>query len=164
VRVALTALQDQFRERDTHKVYAALVWGEWPGNLKVIDQPLLKTTDADGERQVRIASPAQRQARRSITLVKVRRQMTAAALLDVTLKTGRTHQIRVHLAHAGHAIVGDPKYGDFAANKAFARQWRFARMFLHARELAFDHPATGERITLGAPLPAECETLLGVLR
>ncbi|MBL8347113.1 MAG: RluA family pseudouridine synthase [Rubrivivax sp.] len=166
-RSALTALQDQFRERETHKVYAALVWGEWPKNLKVIDQPLLKGLDADGERHVRVVSPAHEQARRSITLVKVRRQFATAALLDVTLKTGRTHQIRVHLAHAGHAIVGDPKYGDFAANKAFARQWRslgFARMFLHARELGFDHPATGERLTLEAPLPAECETLLAALR
>jgi 23S rRNA pseudouridine955/2504/2580 synthase len=80
--------------------------------------------------------------------------------LDVTLKTGRTHQIRVHLASQGHPIVGDPKYGDFAQNKAFAKTQRFERMFLHARQLAFDHPATGERITLVAPLPAECSTLL----
>ncbi|MBI5721909.1 MAG: RluA family pseudouridine synthase [Burkholderiales bacterium] len=181
-RSALTALQDQFRARDTHKVYAALVWGEWPKALKVIDQPLLKTTDAEGERHVRVVASGGRQAgqalqagqparagqaRRSITLVKVRRQFTQAALLDVKLKTGRTHQIRVHLAHAGHAIVGDPKYGDFAANKALARDaggLRFTRMFLHARELGFDHPATGARITLEAPLPAECETLLAALR
>ncbi len=169
-RSALTALQDQFRERDTHKVYAALAWGTWPKRLKVIDQPLLKSTDAEGERHVRVVSPSDRsaaQARRSITLVKVRQQFAGAALLDVTLKTGRTHQIRVHLAFAGHAIVGDPKYGDFAANKAFARQWRplgFSRMFLHARELGFDHPATGERLTLAAPLPPECETLLAALR
>jgi 23S rRNA pseudouridine955/2504/2580 synthase len=72
-------------------------------------------------------------------------------LLDVTIKTGRTHQIRVHLAHSGHPIVGDPKYGDFARNKPFARERGFARMFLHARELGFDHPASGERITLRAP-------------
>jgi 23S rRNA pseudouridine955/2504/2580 synthase len=66
----------------------------------------------------------------------------------VTLKTGRTHQIRVHLAHAGHPIVGDPKYGDFArATRPSRAALRFERMFLHARELAFDHPASGERIT-----------------
>jgi 23S rRNA pseudouridine955/2504/2580 synthase len=174
-RSALTALQDQFRERDTHKAYAALVWGEWPKSLKVIDQPLLKTLGAEGERHVRVVAPGSAMAadaRRSITLVKVRRQFTGTALLDVTLKTGRTHQIRVHLAHAGHAIVGDPKYGDFAANKALARGEggehaeapRFTRMFLHARELGFDHPATGERIVLEAPLPAECATLLAALR
>ena len=173
-RSALTALQDQFRERETHKVYQALVWGGWPPNLKVIDQALVKTTDAGGERHVRVVargvSKPQAEARRSITLVKLRRQFAATALLDVTLKTGRTHQIRVHLAHAGHAIVGDPKYGDFAANKAFARQAhganaaRFARMFLHAHELGFDHPVTNERLKVVAALPAECETLLAALR
>jgi 23S rRNA pseudouridine955/2504/2580 synthase len=82
----------------------------------------------------------------------------------VTLKTGRTHQIRVHLAHEGHPIVGDPKYGDFAANRALARgEHRFARMFLHARHLAVDHPATGERLALDAPLPADCAAFLDVL-
>jgi 23S rRNA pseudouridine955/2504/2580 synthase len=161
-RSALTALQDQFRSRDTGKIYAALVFGEWPHKLKVIDQPLLKGLDAAGERHVRVVAADHGDARRSITLVKVARQLPAltATLLDVTLKTGRTHQIRVHLASNGHPIVGDPKYGDFARNKAFAKQHRFERMFLHARSLSFEHPATAERITLVAPLPRECETLL----
>ncbi|MBL8326455.1 MAG: RluA family pseudouridine synthase [Rubrivivax sp.] len=163
-RSALVSLQDQFRQRDAHKVYQALVWGHWPKSLKVIDQALLKSTDAQGERHVRVVAPAHDQARRAITLVALREALAGASLLDVTLKTGRTHQIRVHLAHAGHAIVGDPKYGDFAANKAFAREHRFARMFLHARELGFDHPASGQRVVLLAPLPAECETLLASLR
>jgi 23S rRNA pseudouridine955/2504/2580 synthase len=66
----------------------------------------------------------------------------------------------VHLAHTGHPVVGDPKYGDFARNRAFERATRFERMFLHARELSFDHPASGARITLAAPLPADCATLL----
>ena len=159
-RSALTALQDQFRARDTGKVYSALVFGVWPANLKVIDLPLHKTHDAAGERHVRVVSPAHDDGLRSITLVKVSRQLPTTTLLDVTIKTGRTHQIRVHLAHSGHPIVGDPKYGDFALNKAFARESHFARMFLHARQLAFDHPASGERITLTATLPRECETLL----
>ena len=159
-RSALTALQDQFRARDTGKIYAALVFCAWPANLKVIDLPLHKTHDAAGERQVRVVSPAHDDGLRSITLVKVARQMATTTLLDVTIKTGRTHQIRVHLAHSGHPIVGDPKYGDFALNKAFARERHFSRMFLHARQLAFDHPASGERITLAAPLPADCEKLL----
>jgi 23S rRNA pseudouridine955/2504/2580 synthase len=98
--------------------------------------------------------------RRSITLVSVAGTFTETTLLDVTLKTGRTHQIRVHLASNGHAIVGDPKYGDFVRNKAFARQHGFARMFLHARELAFTHPGSGERVNLQAPLPDDCATLL----
>jgi 23S rRNA pseudouridine955/2504/2580 synthase len=162
-RSALTTLQDQFRARDTGKTYAALVFGAWPPNLKVIDQPLHKTLDAAGERHVRVVDATHEDGRRSITLVKVRQAFAGHTLLDVTIKTGRTHQIRVHLSHAGHPIVGDPKYGDFAANKAFAREQRFARMFLHARDLSFDHPATGERITLAAPLPADCATLLAHL-
>ncbi len=159
-RSALTAVQDQFRARDTGKCYLALVAGAWPKNLKVIDQALHKTLDAAGERHVRVVPAEHEDGRRSITLIRSAKAHGAFTLLDISLKTGRTHQIRVHLAHAGHAIVGDPKYGDFAANKAFAREHHFNRMFLHARELAFDHPASGERLTLVAPLPADCETLL----
>ncbi len=160
-RSALTHVQNQFRERGTVKVYAALVSGAWPTSRKVIDVALRKTLDAKGERHVHAVDAASDDARRSITLVKVARPFARHTLLDVTLKTGRTHQIRVHLAHAGHPIVGDPKYGDFAANRVMARgEHRFARMFLHARHLAFDHPASGERIALDAPLPIECLQLL----
>ena len=159
-RSALVALQDQFRARDTGKVYAAGVFGAWPENLKVIDLALHKGQDSVGERHVRVVAADHDDGRRAITLVKVVQRLPEFTLLDVTIKTGRTHQIRVHLAHSGHPIVGDPKYGDFARNKAFARDRRFARMFLHARQLAFEHPASGERITLQAPLPAECATLL----
>ncbi len=160
-RSALTALQAQFRARGTGKTYAALVWGAWPSRLKVIDLPLLKTLDAAGERQVRVASPGHGGARRSITVVRAQRPVGDCTLLELGLTTGRTHQIRVHLAHSGHAIVGDPKYGDFARNRELARgPLRFTRMFLHALELAFDHPADGRRIALRAELPAECATLL----
>ncbi len=160
-RSALTALQDQFRERDTTKQYSALVIGAWPANHRVIDVALHKTLDAQGERHVRAVAADHADGRRSITLVQVAKAFDGFTLLDVTLKTGRTHQIRVHLANASHAIVGDPKYGDFALNRQFARgEHRFTRMFLHARQLGFEHPASGERVTLAAPLPAECETLL----
>jgi 23S rRNA pseudouridine955/2504/2580 synthase len=167
-RSALTALQEQFRSRATDKTYAALVIGAWPAAKKVIDVALHKSTAADGVRRVRAVDADDEAGRRSITLVKVARRCEAYTLLDVTLKTGRTHQIRVHLAHEGHAIVGDDQYGDFELNKQLARGEglagvRFARMFLHARRLAFDHPASGERMTLEAPLPAECVRLLGVL-
>jgi len=167
-RSALTALQDQFRARDTGKTYAALVTGTWPAKLKVIDVALHKTLDARGERHVRAVPAEHPEAQRAISLVRVVQAFAGYTLLDVTIKTGRTHQIRVHLAQAGHPIVGDPKYGDFALNKALARGeglagQRFARMFLHARQLAFDHPASGARITLTAPLPAECATLVAHL-
>jgi len=160
-RSALTHLQDQFRDRGTVKIYAALVNGVWPPSKTVIDVALLKTLDAKGERHVRTASAGNEDARRSITLVKVARTSGQHTLLEVTLKTGRTHQIRVHLAHEGHPIVGDPKYGDFAANRLMARgEHRFGRMFLHAKHLAFDHPASGERMAVDAPLPIECLELL----
>ena len=160
-RSALTAVQDQFRARDTGKIYLALVPGVWPAKLKVIDEPLHKSLDDRGERHVRVVSPAHEDGRRSITLIRSVRAVGAFSLLEISLKTGRTHQIRVHLAHAGHPIVGDPKYGDFALNRELARgPQRFTRMFLHAHELAFDHPASGERITLQSALPPECATLL----
>ncbi len=167
-RSALTALQDQFRDRGTDKTYAALVIGAWPPAHKVIDLPLHKYLDAAGERRVQVVNAGSPDGRRSITLVKVAQAFGHCSLLDVTIKTGRTHQIRVHLQHAGHPIIGDGKYGDFALNKRWARGEvlagaRFDRMFLHARRLAFDHPATGERIALEAPLPAACATLLALL-
>ena len=174
-RSALTALQEQFRSRETGKTYAALVNGAWPATRRVIDVPLHKFLTAEGERRVRTVD-ALRQAqgdreqegRRSITLVRIAQAYAAFTLLDVTIKTGRTHQIRVHLAHEGHPIAGDEKYGDFATNKALARGeavkgHRFDRMFLHARRLRFEHPASGEAIELEAPLPAECRSFLEVL-
>ena len=171
-RSALTALQDQFREHQgpklIDKTYAALVVGAWPARHKVIDQPLHKYLDAAGERRVRVVERDAEEGRRSITLVQVARAFAGYTLLDVTIRTGRTHQIRVHLQHAGHPILGDEKYGDFALNKRWARAeeppgLRFDRMFLHARRLAFNHPASGARITLEAPLPAACATLLSRL-
>lgn len=168
-RQALTHLQDQFRRRgdgSVSKRYEALVWGRWPARLKVIDLALHKTLDAAGERQVRVVAADHPDGRRSISLVRVESSWPGAdlTLLEVTLKTGRTHQIRVHLAHQGHPIVGDPKYGDFARNRDIARgPWRFDRMYLHAREIGFEHPADGRRLVLTAPRPPECETLLGRL-
>jgi 23S rRNA pseudouridine955/2504/2580 synthase len=166
-RSALTRLQDQFRGRETGKTYAALVIGRWPVRRKVIDVPLHKFLTGEGERRVRAADEGG-EGKRSITLVQVAQAFEGFTLLDVTIKTGRTHQIRVHLANEGHPIVGDDKYGDFALNKALARGerlpgLRFERMFLHARRLAFDHPASGERVELEAPLPPECATLLSQL-
>ena len=170
-RSALTALQDQFRQRETGKTYAALVIGAWPASRKVIDVALHKTLDAAGERRVRAVAADHPDGQRSVSLVRITQAYADCTLLDVTIKTGRTHQIRVHLQNEGHPIVGDDKYGDFALNKALARGdapcapgGRLERMFLHARRLAFDHPATGERIELNAPLPAECTALLSRLR
>ena len=161
-RSALTHLQDQFRERETGKTYLALVTGAWASNKKVIDLPLHKYLQADGERRVRVTTADDPDGMRSVTLVKVRQVLPARpaqglpamSLLEVTIKTGRTHQIRVHLASQGHAIVGDDKYGDFDLNKRLPKQG-LKRMFLHAWRLVFTHPASGERTTLHAELPQE---------
>lgn len=163
-RAALVALQDQFRARQTGKTYAVLVEGAWPKSKKVVDVALHKYLTAEGERRV-MAATGEDEGRRSISLVQVVRTFAEYSLLDVTIKTGRTHQIRVHMAHEGHPIVGDEKYGDFARNKALAKGvgsggLRFGRMFLHARYLRFEHPATHETIELSAPLPPECEALI----
>jgi 23S rRNA pseudouridine955/2504/2580 synthase len=168
-RSALVALQEQFRSRETGKTYAALVVGTWPANKKVIDVPLHKFLDSAGERRVRTVDADHEEGRRSITLVKIVQGFDAFTLLDVTIKTGRTHQIRVHLASQGHPIAGDDKYGDFPANKALGRGdavpgCKFARMFLHARRLRFEHPATAQTIELAAPLPAECMSLIAALQ
>lgn len=167
-RSALTGLQDQLRGRGVDKTYAALVQGAWPERKKVIDVALHKFIDEAGERRVRTVAADHADGRRAITLVRRIQAYEGFSLLDVTIKTGRTHQIRVHLADAGYPIVGDPKYGDFELNRQFARGegWqglRFERMFLHARSLAFDHPASGERLRLEAPLPTDCSRLLAHL-
>ncbi|MFO1264837.1 MAG: RluA family pseudouridine synthase [Rhodoferax sp.] len=175
-RSALKNLQDQFRERETGKTYLALVKGVWPAKRKVLDKPLHKYLLPDGERRVKVVAKDDPDGMPSLTLVKVRACTDAAAaaptdatggvsLLEVTIKTGRTHQIRVHLASEGHPIVGDDKYGDFELNKLLARGDAKApvlkRMFLHAWRLQCAHPVTGKGMVLQAPLPSE---LAGFLR
>lgn len=171
-RSALTALQDQFRERETGKTYLALVDGAWPANRKVLDSPLAKYllpsakgSAEPGERRVRVVAKDHPDAMRALTLVRVLGGVTlpgdrqTLTLLAVTIKTGRTHQIRVHLASAGHAIVGDDKYGDFERNRAL-QKLGVKRMFLHAWRLQFNHPASGERTALQADLPPELLALM----
>jgi 23S rRNA pseudouridine955/2504/2580 synthase len=160
-RSALVNLQAQFKARETGKTYLALVKGAWPAKLKVIDLPLHKYLvnggEEDGERRVKVVAKDDPNGMRSITLVKVAKLITLptgeqASLLEVTIKTGRTHQIRVHLAHNGHPILGDDKYGDFELNKALTKAG-MKRMYLHAWKLGFNHPATVKEVTLNSASP-----------
>lgn len=161
---ALRHLQDQFRERSTVKTYLAMVAGRWPASRKVVDLSLEKYLLPDGERRVRVTSPDDPDGMRSISMVRWMGEVQPAdsgfdrshplSLLAVTIKTGRTHQIRVHLAHHGHPIVGDDKYGNFSLNREFGRHG-LARMFLHAWQLKFLHPVGGQEISLEARLPDE---------
>jgi 23S rRNA pseudouridine955/2504/2580 synthase len=164
-RSALTALQDQFRHRETGKTYLALVLGDWPARKKVIDAPLHKYLvasgrDGAGERRVKAVTQDDPDGMRAVTLVKVAQRLAGFTLLEVTIKTGRTHQIRVHLASQGHPIAGDDKYGDFELNRLLQKNRGDAglkRMFLHAWRLQFDHPSSGERVALLAELPPELQ-------
>ncbi|MGH6640426.1 MAG: RluA family pseudouridine synthase [Polaromonas sp.] len=171
-RMALKLLQEQFRERETDKVYLALVSGNWPVNHRVIDKALHKYLLPDGERRVKVVANDHPDGMRSVTLVKVKSPIAANpaapetpfTLLEVTIKTGRTHQIRVHLASEGHPIAGDDKYGDFELNKALQKSGAggvaLKRMFLHAWSLKFNHPKTRKTIHLQAPLPDELQRFL----
>jgi 23S rRNA pseudouridine955/2504/2580 synthase len=162
-RSALKHLQDQFRDRETGKTYLALVLGLWPSNKKVIDSPLMKYTIpngvGEGERRVKVVDKDDPNGMRSITLVRVARTVGPYTLLEVTIKTGRTHQIRVHLASQGHPIAGDDKYGDFEHNKLLHKMG-LKRMFLHAWQLKFQHPQSHRPVSLQAPLPSELKNFV----
>lgn len=162
-RSALKNLQDQFRDRETGKTYLALVLGLWPSNKKVIDTPLMKYTIpngvGEGERRVKVVGKDDPNGMRSITLVRVARTVGPYTLLEVTIKTGRTHQIRVHLASQGHPIAGDDKYGDFEHNKLLQKMG-LKRMFLHAWQLKFQHPQSHRPVSLQAPLPPELKNFV----
>lgn len=162
-RSALKNLQDQFRDRETGKTYLALVLGLWPSNKKVIDSPLFKYTVetgvGEGERRVKVVDKDDPNGMRSITLVRVARTVGPYTLLEVTIKTGRTHQIRVHLASQGHPIAGDDKYGDFEHNKLLHKMG-LKRMFLHAWQLKFQHPQSHRPVSLQAPLPPELKNFV----
>jgi 23S rRNA pseudouridine955/2504/2580 synthase len=161
-RSALTALHAQLRDGDVDKRYAVLVRGPWREAVRKVDVALHKFSTREGERRVRV-EPTGRDA-----LTIFRREHAwpnhepPLALLEAELKTGRTHQIRVHLAHLGHALAGDDKYGDFAWNRELAREG-LKRMFLHARQLTFRHPVSGDVMRVESPLPVELSRYLAAL-
>jgi len=159
-RSALTNLHEQIRDGEPDKRYLVLVHGDWQNARQHIKLPLHKYTTPEGERRVRVQS----EGMPSHTVFNLIRRYGEFALLEAELKTGRTHQIRVHLASSGFPILGDDKYGDFALNrnlqKADGERTVLKRMFLHAYQLSFVHPDTGKTMTLKAPLPAECERFL----
>ena len=149
-RSALTELHRQLRDGEVEKIYTSIVKGRPAERSFELSEPLHKYVTASGERRVSV-----RQGGRSaLTKVKVLKSGTASSLLEVQLLTGRTHQIRVHLAHAGHPVLGDDKYGDFALNRELAKRG-VNRLMLHAGRLAFAHPLSGEGLRLDSPLPAD---------
>ena len=159
-RSALTNLHEQMRDGLTDKRYLTVVYGDWKNARQHVKLPLHKYTTPEGERRVCVQAGGME----SHTVFTLQRKYAQYALLEAELKTGRTHQIRVHLASSGFPIAGDDKYGDFALNRALlkgdATRGALKRMFLHAHQITFTHPETGKNITLNAPLAAECERFL----
>ncbi len=160
-RSALVKLHEQVRAGSIDKRYQALVHGDWKNQRQHVRFPLLKYHTADGERRVRV-DPA---GLESHTVFNVMKHYPDFTLLEAELKTGRTHQIRVHLSSSGHVIAGDDKYGDFELNKRLQKAGKdgLKRMFLHAYRITFAHPETRKPITVEAPLPKECVTYLEAL-
>ena len=157
-RAVLRDLHAQLREREVQKRYLALVAGRWPFGAKTIDLPLKTNLKQGGERVVRVHSEGQQ----AVTTFKPMEQFgKIATLLDIDLGTGRTHQIRVHAAHAGYPVAGDEKYGD-REKDAKLKEYGLTRMFLHAASLTFRRG--GEPFTVNAPLPPELAAVLERLR
>jgi 23S rRNA pseudouridine955/2504/2580 synthase len=161
-RSALVALHEQLREGRVQKLYLALVRGHWREAKRAVKAPLQKHLLANGERHVSVADDGQA----AHTLFRLRQSWpqlsTPFSLVEAELKTGRTHQIRVHLAHLGYPIAGDDKYGDFPLNKILKKQL-LKRMFLHAVQSAVMHPDTGAVVRFEAPLPVELAACLAQL-
>jgi 23S rRNA pseudouridine955/2504/2580 synthase len=157
-RSALIRLHDLFRDGGINKRYLALVKGKWRNALQHVRLPLQKYLTAEGERRVSVA-PEGKEAHSIVRLLVCWENFS---LVEVELKTGRTHQIRVHLTHLGFPLAGDDKYGDFALNKTLQKAG-LKRMFLHAAKLRLPHPLTEATIELEVPLPPDLARFLAEL-
>lgn len=149
-RLALTALHDMFREHGAgaDKRYLVLVKGRWMNPTQHVKLPLHKYLTEGGERRVSVNS----EGKAAHTVFRLLARWPEMSLLEAQLKTGRTHQIRVHLAHLGFPILGDEKYGDFTLNRNLKRDG-LKRMALHAWRMAFRHPLSAAPLEFIAPLP-----------
>ena len=154
-RSALVELHRMLREGEVEKVYRTVVKGSVSKSQFELKESLHKYVTDQGERRVSV----QKDGKAAVTQVKVLKKSDPFSLLEVRLLTGRTHQIRVHLAHTGHPVLGDDKYGDFELNKAMAKQG-VKRLFLHAGRLCLNHPQSAERLELESRLPADMRTFV----
>lgn len=152
---AYSLLKRAFKERTVDKRYSALVQGHPDPSRGTIDAPIDRHPSADYKFAVVVGG------RPSVTHYETDEAFRAASLLDVQLETGRTHQIRVHMAAVRHPCVGDLTYG---ADPVLAKRLRLSRQWLHARELGFTHPSTGEQLRVVSPFPADLQTALDRIR
>ena len=161
-RRALVQMHADLREGGIEKRYTTLVKGDWVNQRQHVRLPLNKYVNRHGERRVSVDS----EGAASHTVVTLLRRYGNFSLLEADLRTGRTHQIRVHLAHLGFPIAGDDKYGDFELNRQLARGGnlpKLTRMFLHAGATGFKHPVTSRPMALEAPLPGDCAAFIKAL-
>ncbi len=166
---AHAALSAQFAQRTVEKTYWAFVWGHMGETAGMVDRPIGRSVHDRKKMSTRTAK-----GRSAVTRWEVLERYAVGEWLEVDLETGRTHQIRVHLAESGHPVIGDARYGGGAARakgfhgpqQGWAREAAAAaeRQALHARRLAFDHPSTGERIEVVSPIPGDLERLREALR
>lgn len=154
-RSALKHLHEQLRVKTMRKQYLALVRGQWQPHVKVVNAPLLKNILQSGERIVRVNS----EGKPSETRFQIMQKFANATLVMASPITGRTHQIRVHTAHAGHPIACDDKYGERAFDE-IVRSAGLTRLFLHAYRLTFTHPVTGKEMSVEAPLDKDLQAVL----
>ena len=175
-RIALLGLHQQIRDGLMGKKYSVLVRGKWHHARQHVKLPLVRYVTPEGERRVAVVTgngtnhkgcgqsgEAMEEGMHAHTVFTLKRSWGDFSLLEAELKTGRTHQIRVHLAHLGFPIIGDDKYGDFALNKALSRSGAIPglkRMFLHASTIVLVHPVTTETLHLQAPLAGELQVFL----
>lgn len=167
-RTALIELHRQIRTGLMEKHYLVLVKGRWSNPRQSVKLPLNRYLTATGERRVAVAldERGNKDAMTAHTIFTLKKSWQGFSLLEAELKTGRTHQIRVHLAHLGYPIAGDDKYGDFALNKKLAKgdpQPGLTRMFLHAFAAEVTHPITGKILCLESPLATDLHEFLGGL-
>jgi len=152
---AYTELKRLFHDREVDKIYHAVVQGHPDPSSGTIDAPIGRHSSNDWKFAIRA------EGKHAVTHYDLLEAMRAASLLEVTLETGRTHQIRVHLAAQRHPCVGDTLYG---ADKALTERVGLTRQWLHAHKLGFRHPATGEYVLFESPYPDDLQHALDVLR
>jgi 23S rRNA pseudouridine955/2504/2580 synthase len=171
-RSALVALHEAIRNNKTDKRYLVLVHGAWKDAKRKVVLELQRYTLPNGERRVNVVTDVskdrQNERQTSKTIFRLLENFNHASLgefslLEAELITGRTHQLRVQLAHLGFPIVGDDKYGDFTENKVLAKQG-IKRMFLHSATTKIDHPLTQEPLVLTAPLPDALASFVKILK
>jgi 23S rRNA pseudouridine955/2504/2580 synthase len=158
-RSTLRVVHELLREGRVDKRYLTLVKGAWAEHDHEIDAPLV-TRRVGGEARVKV-DPSGKDARSTFRLTQ--RFGKTATLLEVSIDTGRTHQIRVHAAHAGHPVAGDERYGDKDFNDYLKSSFGLTRMFLHSHSLSFDWPDSGEPFAASAPLPDDLKAVLTAL-